>query len=516
MRSFCSAIRTSSQDTTYGVGPAIIVFLLIGGFCLNSVGAEEDIRQTATVKVLAKAKPCVAVVYAFDSKGKPTGTGSGSVIDPRGYVLTAKHVVKDHHVVVLQGRPPLVAALVGSMPEHDIALLKLGPPAFSRPGSPDYPRAALPLDYLTIAAGKDLMLGETILNVGSPGGRGIVATEGIVSSEAFTGVNPLSTALESSQSFDEMIQFDAANNRGNSGGPLINLNGEQVGVVVSGIPSEEGIHFAVPAETIRLCVQEILCGELRSGFVSGITVNQQLSNVIVTNVDAKSPASEAGLEVGDKIVKVSGRPIRDPIDWSISLAHWRAGQTQHLVIHRGKEILQLPLELRKRLGEPASELVPNDEDIQNGLQCRYAAYDPNQQTPLDDDTVPEGQPIIVSAISAKPQDVEMEDHYEMVLSGYLNVPEDGRYRLGIRSDDGSKLFLHGKLVADNNGNHAAILRTGWVSLQAGLHPIEIEYYEDEGNQVLELLIGHGDEELEPVVADQLFYQSTEMTKQPAQ
>ena len=230
-----------------------------------------DVRRSPTVIAIEKAQPAVAAVYAYgDNAG---GSGSGSVIDPRGYVLTAKHVVKQQHIVLLGGRPPLRASVVGTMPEYDQAC--------NRAASPNFPRAALPPDFIQLGIDRDVRMGETILNIGSPGGRGIVATQGIVSAVAFTGVNPLSLATQSATAFDELLQFDAASNPGNSGGPIVNLLGQQIGMAVSGINSEEGIHFALPLKTLRHSIPAILNSELRHRYVSGLTIAPQLASVVV-------------------------------------------------------------------------------------------------------------------------------------------------------------------------------------------------------------------------------------------
>ena len=224
--------------------------LLIVSWCAGNASGQDDIRRTASVEVLERAQPAVAMVYAFSKEGRRLGTGSGSVIDPRGYVLTAKHVVGQQHLVLLGGRPPMTASLVGTMPEFDVALLRIGRPAFQRPGSPDFPRQKMPLDYIPLGVDSEVRMGETIFNIGAPGGRGIVASKGIVSAVAFTGVNPLSISLQSSTAFDKMIQFDAASNPGNSGGPLINLLGQQIGLTVSGIHTEKK-EFTSPCQHTR-------------------------------------------------------------------------------------------------------------------------------------------------------------------------------------------------------------------------------------------------------------------------
>lgn len=465
--------------------------------------AAADIRRTAAVVAVEKVQPAIGAVYAFGKQGQ--GTGSGSVIDPRGYVLTAKHVTMTNHVVLLGGRPPLNAELVGTMPEFDVAILKLGGPAFSRPGSPDYPRARSPLDFVTLGVHDEVRAGESILNIGSPGGRGIVVTQGIVSAVAFTAVNPLAIALQSSTAFDELLQFDAASNPGNSGGAVINLLGQQVGLTVSGIRNEQGIHFALPMKTVRHSICSILNSELRYRYTSGITIDPQLATVIVTKIEQGSPASTAGIQVGDRIESVDGRVLRDPIDWEFTRHDWRPGNKITLAIKRGEQSLDASITLADRVGRKGIEV----ESPVAGLSCRFAPYDPQIANPLDDAFEPSGNPIVINNVQAKPSNVTQEDHYELVIEGLLKIDQDGIYRMGLRSDDGSRLFIHNQLVVDNGGNHSPILRTNWVDLQAGLHPIRIEFYEDEGQQLLEFLVAMGDDELVPVAPEKLYHRAAE-------
>ena len=474
----------------------IILFL-----CGTSLQSQDDVRRTQAVDVLEKATPAVGVVYAFKDQGRQNGAGSCSVIDPRGYVLTAKHVVGEQHIIVLGGRPPLRASLIGTMPEFDVAILKLGRSAYNRPGAPAHPREKLPLDFLQLGVDSEIRVGETVFNVGSPGARGIVATKGIVSAVAFSGVNPLSLSLQSSTAFDELIQFDAASNKGNSGGPLIDMLGQQIGMAVSGVDSEEGVHFALPAKTIRYSIPEILCNELRLGYTSGIEIDPQASTIKIIEIKPKSSASKADLQVGDQILSINGRSLRDPIDWEFSKATWAAGQEVRLSALRGQKLFDVSLQLDKRIEQPGVD-VP---DVEPGLICKHSAYDPTIPSPLDDQIRPNGVGKTIETVQAHPEFVEQAEHYELLIEGLLKIENAGRYRLGLKSDDGSKLFVHDQLLIDNNGNHAAKLRTGWVNLAKGFHPIRIEFYEDQGEEVLEFLWASNDEELTPVPPATLFH-----------
>ena len=479
----------------------ILIHLLIVGLGLTPIGSagEPVSRETPTVRVIRKIQPAAAAIYAR-REGR-SGWGSGSVIDPRGYVLTAQHVVGDQHLIVLAGRSPLRATLIGTMKDSDLAILKLGGPAFNRPASPKYPLDGSTPAFIRLATADSVLLGETILNVGAPGGRGVVVTQGIVSAVNFIGSNPLSLATQSSLGFDQSLQFDAASNPGNSGGALVNMHGEQIGVVTSSFRSEEGIHFAVPPDTIRATIPKLLHAEYRHRYRLGLSVDPQRTSVFITKVEENSPAREADLRVGDQIVSLDGRQLRDPIDYEFCKMDFRAEDEVRLGILRGDEERAVTLQLTERSPDPAITV----EEVLPGLLVRAAKYDPRNADPLADDDRPAGPPSVIETVTATPADLPRDEHYELLITGLLKIEEPGLYQLGIASDDGSKLYLHDQLLIDNGGNHSAQRRTNWAYLDAGFHPIRIEFYEDEGQEKLELSIASDEEELAPISADRLFH-----------
>src|SRR6185312_4494142 len=146
---------------------------------------------------------------------------------------------------------------IGRLPEKDLALIKVGS---------DRPLVSVPL-----GRSNDLMAGEPILVGGNPGGRGIVFTAGIVSSPSVVaGMPALTMVYFPGDARDHMIQFDAASNAGNSGGPLINAEGQQIGIVASGISDEQNINFAIPIDLAHRWVHELFLPEERGNFWTGI------------------------------------------------------------------------------------------------------------------------------------------------------------------------------------------------------------------------------------------------------
>lgn len=188
-------------------------------------------RRTRQVKIIERYGSSVGAIFT-QGKDNVWGSGSGSVIHRDGYILTNDHVVSDRPGVVLHpDYPPLRFRTIGRVKEKDLALIKMDAPK---------PLVALPL-----GRSHDLLAGEPILIGGNPGGRGIVFSAGIVSSpNVIMGVSALTMTFYPNDVRDRYIQFDAASNPGNSGGPVINAEGRQVGVVVGKNFLEQAINFA--------------------------------------------------------------------------------------------------------------------------------------------------------------------------------------------------------------------------------------------------------------------------------
>ena len=207
---------------------------------------------------------------------------------------------------------------------------------------------------------------------------------------------------------------------------------------------------------------------------------------------------------------MDGIQLRDPIDWAFTLAQWKPGKVIEIEIRREKETIKSELVLAERKRQNAVAVT----NSKPGLLCYHTAYDPNIPNPLEVTTKPSESALTIATVTAKPDGVKPDDHYVLFAEGFLKVEKAGLYRLGLNSDDGSLLYLHNKLLIDNNGNHAPILRTKLVDLEAGLHPIKIEFYEDQGNQVLELLMAKDGDELSPVPAKSLIHSAPEKEPVP--
>ena len=235
--------------------------------------------------------------------------GSGVLVDPKGYIVTNRHVVEkaDRIRVKLQDDPPSVlhdAKVIGTDQETDLAVIKINVDR------------ALPAAKLGNSDGMDV--GDWVLAVGSPFGLQETVTAGIVSAK---GRN-----IVPNRQFQSFIQTDAAINPGNSGGPLVNMAGEVIGIntaILTDTNAYAGVGFALPSNTVVQVYNQLIGPEHRVSRGSiGIEFNAQEnpaiarvygvnSGITISNVVAGSPAEQAGLKVGDTITAVDGKPVKN-------------------------------------------------------------------------------------------------------------------------------------------------------------------------------------------------------------
>ncbi|HUV35944.1 MAG TPA: trypsin-like peptidase domain-containing protein [Patescibacteria group bacterium] len=279
--------------------------------------------------------------------------GSGLIINPNGYILTNEHVISDAEeiYVTMTDSTEVAAALVGASPEYDLALLKIE-------GS-DFPYAAL-------GNSDNLYIGQTVIAIGSPFPTLFNDTQPTVTAGVISALHrDIKPDDETRAIFKNMIQTDAAINPGNSGGPLVSSRGEVVGVntFIFSTASQNslGMGFAIPSNTARVVVEEIMrFGRMRdvwTGLVvaelseelaarMNVTFNQGL---YVQRVERESPAAQAGLEVGDVIVKVNDVRILSLNQANRLIFGKRVGETIRIVVLRGDKTLEMELQLAERI-----------------------------------------------------------------------------------------------------------------------------------------------------------------------
>lgn len=233
------------------------------------------------------------------------GMGTGVVIDSRGYVLTNYHVVEGVRVieVTTSEREKTTAKLMAHDPVTDLAILKI--------------ETKEPLPPIKIGTSSDLMLAEEVSAVGNAYGYEHTVTTGIVSALSRT------VQVNDEQIYRNLIQTDTAINPGNSGGPLLNVNGEMIGIVVAVRIGAQGIAFAIPVndalETASELMSEILPNDIFHGLSLKTVYENNEPKIVVDSVDSQSPASEAGIKSGDQIFAVNGKTATKVLDFQSSL-----------------------------------------------------------------------------------------------------------------------------------------------------------------------------------------------------
>src|SRR6266566_4675245 len=259
---------------------------------------------------------------------KTNSLGSGFIVDTSGIVVTNNHVIADADEinVIMNDGTKIKAELIGVDKKTDLAVLKFKPPR--------------QLTAVKFGDSDKLRLGEWVVAIGNPFSLGGTVTAGIVSAK---------NRDISSGPYDSYIQTDAAINRGNSGGPLFNLDGEVIGVntlIISPSGGSIGIGFAVPSKTVAGVVDSLRqFGELRRGWL-GVRIQQVTDEIaeslnikpargaLIAGVEDKGPAKPAGIEPGDVVVKFDGKDVKEPKDLSRVVADTAVGKEVDVVIIR--------------------------------------------------------------------------------------------------------------------------------------------------------------------------------------
>ncbi|MGX5913163.1 Do family serine endopeptidase [Aliidiomarina sp. Khilg15.8] len=281
------------------------------------------------------------------------GLGSGVIIDAEaGYVVTNNHVINDatEITVTLKDGRQFDATVLGRDVQSDIALLKVANPSG--------------LQDINIGDSDAMRVGDFVVAIGNPFGLGQTVTSGIVSALGRGG-------FAASDRLENFIQTDAAINSGNSGGALVDLNGNLIGIntAIIGRGGNIGIGFAIPANMMRNLIDQIIeHGEVRRGVlgVRGGNLTQELANALeidrtqgawVSAVEADSAAEKAGIEAGDVIIRMNGREVTSFAELAAKVGSLGAGRTVTLGLLRDGRELDVKVELLERDTEVTAAIM---------------------------------------------------------------------------------------------------------------------------------------------------------------
>jgi S1-C subfamily serine protease len=327
-------------------------------------------EEVLNVRIYRQASPAVANIltkateYDFFMDPVPVeGAGSGFVIDPRGYILTNFHVVQEAQSmeVVLGDQSRYPAKFIGADQRNDVALVKIDPKGKQL--------ATLPLGDSAV-----LQVGQKVLAIGNPFGFQSTLTTGVVSAIGRTVQTSQTTFI------DEAIQTDAAINRGNSGGPLINTHGEVIGInsaIYTPTGTTAGIGFAIPINTAKAIAHDLMTdGRVHrallgvetlpvAGWLSEALDLPVQDGLLIESVTRGGPAAAAGLRGGDRvaqagmrriaiggdvIVSIDGQKVANQFDVNVILNRKRPGDTVNVTVYRGGKKMDIPVKLGERTG----------------------------------------------------------------------------------------------------------------------------------------------------------------------
>jgi serine protease Do len=282
----------------------------------------------------------------FRHPPEAAATGSGVIVDPNGYILTNSHVIENAQdiTVRLSDARKFDARLIGRDPKTDLAVLKV--------------EAAAPLPVAEMGDSDRIRVGQWAIAIGNPFGLDRTVTVGIISATGRTRVGVVA--------YESFIQTDASINPGNSGGPLLNLDGQVIGINTAIVAAGQGIGFSIPVNMAKEVMRQLIAeGRVVRGWL-GIVIQdltdelgssfgvKEREGVLVAEVMDDGPAQAAGLRPGDVIIELGGEKITEVTDLQRRVAAVRPGESIALTVIRDRA----PVSLTVKLGE-----MPPDETL---------------------------------------------------------------------------------------------------------------------------------------------------------
>ncbi len=286
---------------------------------------------------------------------KPSAMGSGVIVSSDGLILTNAHVVKDAQEIKvnLSDKRSYDAKLVAADPESDIAVIKI---------------QATGLPAAQLGDSSKLRVGEIVFAIGNPFGLNRTVTLGIVSATGRTNMGLID--------YEDFIQTDAAINPGNSGGPLVNINGEVIGIntaIASRSGGYQGVGFAIPSNSAKLIMDDLIKeGKVRRGLL-GVNIqdlNEPLAKsfgrstadgALVAQVIEGSPAEKAGIKSGDILIKFNGEPIKGAAHLKNLVGREKPGTSATLTVYRDKKTFDVSVKIGEKTAK-ATSTGPSSSD----------------------------------------------------------------------------------------------------------------------------------------------------------
>ena len=319
---------------------------------LVAVGLEARAGHSRESAVVTAARSTLnsIVTLKVEKHGtysKRDVTGAGVIVDARGYALTNRHVVSggDNLRAILPDGSEAPVSVVVEDAAHDLAVVKLPEGKYQE---------------LTFAPASDLMVGEEVIAIGHPYGYANTVSTGVVSALDRELTMPEGEVLK------HLIQISASINPGNSGGPLLNVNGELIGVTVAMRQEAQGIAFALTADMVQQTLSRLLSAGRMAHVAHGLVCREVVTDedgddrvrVVVEEAAAESPAAAAGLKKGDVLVRVGNRKVANRFDVERALWDFKAGDTVGVALRRDGQEATASLLLSRGDGDRTAAPMP--------------------------------------------------------------------------------------------------------------------------------------------------------------
>jgi len=316
--------------------------------------AEKTVNAVVNVKTQSTVQyrnPIYEFFYGDRYRGDEepvTGIGSGVIITADGYIVTNNHVIESSEKVsiTLNDKREFEARLVGTDHSTDLALLKIDTEG---------------LPFITFGNSDELRIGEWVLAVGNPFNISSTVTAGIVSAKGRS-----MAIIEDTYRIESFIQTDASVNRGNSGGALVNLRGEMVGIntaILSPTGGNVGISFAIPSSIVQKVVKDLIEFGTVQRAIMGVQIQditaelareqelKDLTGVYVSEINDNSAAEQAGIEKGDVITEINGIRVQSPSELQELVGRYRPGDKITVTLKRKDKMKQIDVILRNLQGD---------------------------------------------------------------------------------------------------------------------------------------------------------------------
>lgn len=340
--------------------PVIAVCVMANRTTCNCLASDS--RRSAIVTAIETQRDSVVNIHGQKMIASPddeagaemrrvNGMGTGVVIDGRGYIVTNYHVVEGvkRIEVTMESGKTTTAVLVSHDPRTDLAVIKINPTES--------------LSVITIGRSDDLMIGETVLAMGNAYGYEHTVTRGIISALH------RSVEVSRTQRYEDLIQTDASINPGNSGGPLLNVDGEMIGINVAVRAGAQGIGFAIPIDRVLELITELMSSERVDRTWHGIVAKSEgQSGAVVMTVHRQSPAEIVGVKAGDLITRVGDQPVTSQLDIERAMIGHKAGDSVFVTVSRDGGERRVDLSLAAIRQQPVSLEDRCWEEI--GIRCQ--------------------------------------------------------------------------------------------------------------------------------------------------